>query len=66
MGTMTANESKDIIGSTALLNAGSVEETRVTIKDFKQAYGCDRVLIENVLNKTTAWRNLSTLKIEAK
>jgi hypothetical protein len=62
---MTTIESQKLIGSTALLYAGAVEETLVTITDFKLAYGVARALVKNERNGKTAWRNLDTLKINA-
>ena len=52
-----------MIGRSAKLNHGTVEETRVVIEDVKQAYGVTRALVKNG-NGKTAWRNLDTLKME--
>ena len=60
---MTTNETKSLIGSKRLLHAGNVEETSVTIRDVKASYGVVRALVENDLNKKTAWKNLDTLKL---
>ena len=61
---MTTLETQKLIGSTARLYSGSVGEFEVKILDIKNAYGVQRALVENPLNKKTAWKNLDTLTIK--
>ena len=60
---MTTLETQKLIGSKCRLNAGTVEETIATIRDVKASYGVARALVENDMNKKTAWKNLDTLKL---
>lgn len=61
---MTTLEKQKLIGKPARLNAGTVDETKVTISDVRNAFGRLDALVVNPLNWKTCWRALDGVKLE--